>query len=54
MNRPQTIKEYADSRNISVQAVPHLKKVKIIEKPLCIEWDGEWVEVKKQKFVQIL
>lgn len=54
MNRPQTIKEYADGRGISVQAVTHLKKVKIIEKPLCIEVNGEWVEVKKQKFVQLL
>lgn len=54
MNRPETIKEYADRRNISVQAVPHLKKVKVIELPLCIEWNGQLVEVKKQKFVELL
>lgn len=51
MNRPETIKEYADRRNISVQAVTKLKKIKVIDLPLFVKWQNELVEVKKQKFV---
>lgn len=51
MKCPKTIKEYADSRNISVQAVSQLKRINIIELPLYIQWGGELIEVKRQKFV---
>lgn len=52
MNTPKTIKEYASGRGISVQAVTQLKKINIIELPLYIQWGGELIEVKRQKFVE--
>lgn len=46
-----TIKKYADSKGITTQAVPQLKKLKIVTLPLFAEYEGERVEVGKRKFV---
>lgn len=47
----KTIKQYADSKGITTQAVPQLKKLHIVTLPLIAEYDGERVEVGKRKFV---
>lgn len=46
-----TIKQYADSKGITTQAVPQLKKLHIVTLPLVAEYEGEKIEVGKRKFV---
>lgn len=48
----KTIKQYADSRGITTQAVPQLKKLIILTLPLFVEYEGQKIEVGKRKFVK--
>ena len=48
----KTIKQYADSKGITTQAVPQLKKLTILTLPIFAEHDGEKVVVGKRKFVK--
>lgn len=48
----KTIKQYADSKGITTQAVPQLKKLKIVELPLFAEYNGVKYDAEyKRKFV---
>lgn len=48
----QTIKEYANEKGISTQAVPQLKKLNIVTLPIFAEHEGDKIEVGKRKFVK--
>lgn len=47
----KTIKEYADEKGITTQAVPQLKKLTIVTLPLFAEYEGVKITAGKKKFV---
>lgn len=47
----KTIKQYADDRGITTQAVPQLKKLTIVTLPLFAEYEGSRINAGTRKFV---